>query len=285
MSQIVARAQREGGQHVEDAIDQVPVDPADQPRESQDEPAVETGVDGVEPVPAARKVVERREHGRDPSGIDRAALVHRPGEHEAGHGQSDRERRKPRRRLLVGLGAAEGEADADEHREGGEEPERPPHQPGRFVRMAARVRPSEERDEDHAKHVEGRQQRGQRQHQERAHQVRLPHAAEHRFLGVEARERRHPGQREGPDHEDDCRLWHRPEQPAHPEDVVRADGVDHRTGGEEQERLEEAVREQVQEAGARRAGARGGHHVSELRDRRVREHALDVALDARHRRG
>ena len=69
------------------------------------------------------------------------------------------------------------------------------------------------------------------------------------------------------------------------EDVVGADRVDHRAGAEEEQRLEDAVGQQVQEARAREAGADRRHHVAELRDGRVREHALDVGLHARQHRG
>ena len=63
------------------------------------------------------------------------------------------------------------------------------------------------------------------------------------------------------------------------------DGVNHRAGAEEEQRLEEAVRQQVEEAGGREAGADRRHHVAELRDGGVGEHALDVVLHAReHRR-
>ena len=63
------------------------------------------------------------------------------------------------------------------------------------------------------------------------------------------------------------------------------DGVNHRAGAEEEQRLEHAVREQMEEAGAGEAGADRRHHVAELRDRRVGEHALDVVLHAREHGG
>ena len=63
------------------------------------------------------------------------------------------------------------------------------------------------------------------------------------------------------------------------------DGVDHRAGAEEEQRLEQAVREQVEEAGGREARADRRHHVAELRDGGVGEHALDVVLHAREHRG
>ena len=74
-------------------------------------------------------------------------------------------------------------------------------------------------------------------------------------------------------------------QAAHAEHVVGAEHVDHRAGAEEEQRLEDAVDHQVHEAGLGRGRAGGGHHVAELRDGGVGEHALDVVLHARHARG
>ncbi len=56
-------------------------------------------------------------------------------------------------------------------------------------------------------------------------------------------------------------------------------GVDHRAGAEEQQRLEEGVREEVEDAGRVGAEAEGGEHVAELRARRIGDDALDVVLD------
>ncbi len=66
--------------------------------------------------------------------------------------------------------------------------------------------------------------------------------------------------------------------------VVRVDGVDHRPRGEEQERLEEAVEQEVEHARREGAGAERGHHVAELGHGRVREDALEVGLAERERR-
>ena len=53
---------------------------------------------------------------------------------------------------------------------------------------------------------------------------------------------------------------------------------DHRAGAEEQQRLEERVRHQVEDR--RRVGRRAERHghVAELRQRRIGDHALDVVL-------
>ncbi len=54
--------------------------------------------------------------------------------------------------------------------------------------------------------------------------------------------------------------------------------VDHAAGAEEQQRLEEGVRHDVEHAGRIRADAEAEKHVAELRDRGVREDLLDVVL-------
>ncbi len=66
--------------------------------------------------------------------------------------------------------------------------------------------------------------------------------------------------------------------------LLAAHGVNHRAGSEEEQRLEERVREDVEDAGGKRANAERQEHVAELRNRRVRQHALDVVLHQRDRR-
>src|SRR3546814_7124946 len=61
--------------------------------------------------------------------------------------------------------------------------------------------------------------------------------------------------------------------------------MDDRTSPEEQQCLEEGVREQVEHRGAIGARARSEEHVAELRTGRVSDDALDVPLRRRDGRG
>ena len=111
-------------------------------------------------------------------------------------------------------------------------------------------------------------------------QVARVHRLDDRILGVEPGEERRADQRQGADQERDPRDGHVLAQAAHVADVlivVHAD--DHRAGGEEQQRLEERVRHQVEDRHRIRRGAERHRHVAELRQRRVGDDALDVVLD------
>ena len=76
-----------------------------------------------------------------------------------------------------------------------------------------------------------------------------------------------------------CIFGYRPPILRHVLLVVAA--VDDAAGAEEEQGLEERVREQVEQARRPAADAQGEHHVAELADRRVGQHLLDVG----HRRG
>ena len=55
--------------------------------------------------------------------------------------------------------------------------------------------------------------------------------------------------------------------------------MDHRAGRQEQQRLEERVRDQMENRGDVRADAAREKHEAELRDGGIRQHTLDVGLD------
>ena len=54
--------------------------------------------------------------------------------------------------------------------------------------------------------------------------------------------------------------------------------VNDRAGAEEEERFEEAVRDQVHDAGRDTTDAKGDHHQSQLRDGGVGENAFNIEL-------
>ena len=75
-------------------------------------------------------------------------------------------------------------------------------------------------------------------------------------------------------------------EPAHlPHVLLVMAAVDDAAGAEEQQRLEEGVREQVQQARDPAADAEREHHEAELADRRIGQHLLDVGGDDGDGRG
>src|SRR5437773_4057054 len=82
--QQIAAAQRPRAHDVQDALDELAVDPPDQAREAEEEAPVEPGVERVEAVTASCEDVDdrERERRRQAPGVDRATLVRGPGEHD-----------------------------------------------------------------------------------------------------------------------------------------------------------------------------------------------------------
>ena len=89
---------------------------------------------------------------------------------------------------------------------------------------------------------------------------------DNRVLGIEAGEERHPDQRQRADPHRDPGDRHVLAQTAHAAHVLLVmQGDDHRTGAEEQQRLEEGVRHQVEDCRRIRRYAERDRHVAQLR--------------------
>src|SRR4051812_10162704 len=104
--------------------------------------------------------------------------------------------------------------------------------------------------------------------------IRLPKDL---VLGEESRERWYAGDGDGADRHGAEGPGNQFAKSAHVAHVLFAGkSMDHRAGGEEQKRLEEGVRHQVEDAGGVRAYTGSQEHVAELRDGGIREDAFDV---------
>lgn len=104
------------------------------------------------------------------------------------------------------------------------------------------------------------------------------------FLGEEAGERRDGGEREEGDGHRPVGVRDALGQSAHAGhgcQRVGPGGVDDDARREEEDGLERAVREEVEDGGPAVADGQCTGHVAELADRRVREDAFDVVLGER----
>ncbi len=196
--------------------------------------------------------------------------------------------------------------EADHHRGDGQQHQGHRHHPGRLVRLGVvamavtvvvvrvvvvvvRIRVlvvallAMEDQEVHAERIEsGDEHAGQHREVREAcgGQRAGVHGLDDAVLGIEAREQRHADQRQGAQQRGDPGDGHVLAHGAHPADVlVVVHAHDHRARPEEQQRLEERVRHQV-EHGHRVGGCAQRHrHVTQLRQRGIGHHALDVVLD------
>ena len=145
---------------------------------------------------------------------------------------------------------------------------------------------AEEGHQHQARHVERRQARGEQRGpaEQPAPDQRAPERGlDDEVLRVEAGQEREADQREVAEGERCERDRHVTPQPAEAAHVgLVGHPVHHRPGAEEEPGLEEAVGEQVREAGRVADGPEphGQHHVADLADRGVRQHLLDVVVGA-----
>ena len=158
--------------------------------------------------------------------------------------------------------------------------------PCRRRRRVRRAPLAVERQEHEPEHVRRREQR-----REDADGPEDPVAGgeclpEDLVLAEEARESGHASNRDRADQERPVGDRQILLQSAHVADVLlTGQRVDDGARAEEEQRLEERMRVKMEDAGAVRAHPHRQEHVAELRDRRIRQHALDVVLDQADRAG
>ena len=147
------------------------------------------------------------------------------------------------------------------------------------------VAPQAQRVERRHRHPGERQEMRRRRQQ----QVGVPERLDDGLLGEKAGEARHSDQRQRADGE--CGRGHRhaPPEAAHLPDVLPVmHRQDHRPRRQEQQRLEERVREQMENAGRIGRSAERHGHVAELGQGRIGDDLLDVVghqADQPHREG
>ena len=159
----------------------------------------------------------------------------------------------------------------------------------RFELARLRHRLAVEGAEDHAERVDRGQQRARRSRPRTAPSAsRRARAVTSRMSSLEKKPENGgiARQREAADDEAAVGERHRLAEAAHPvQRLLAGHRADQRAGGHEQQRLEERVGHQVEQAG--RVGADGDahDHVADLGHRRVGDHALDVRLGEADRAG
>jgi hypothetical protein len=231
-------------------------------------------------------------------GRARQAPVEHPRDRQAADGEAERERHEAERRVRrvpVRLGADHRRDDrryrdepADDRQER-EDHERQRHHRRRLVQVVARVLGdaalAEERHEEEAPGVvRGEQRDDEADDAEHRHRVRArrERAPEDLVLAEEARERPDARERQDADRHGGERDRHLAPEAAHALHVLlAAEPVDDAAGAEEEERLEERVRHEVEDRRPGDADAERQEHVAELAHRRVGEHLLDVHLRRR----
>jgi hypothetical protein len=138
------------------------------------------------------------------------------------------------------------------------------------------------RERDETEHVERGQARGHEAERKENRMVRREDARQDRVLREEPGERRDAGK--GERRHEEGPIGHRQaaaEAPHPPHVLLPVKGVDDGAGPEEQARLEEGVRQDVEHPRDVRPHAAGQEHVPELGNRGVRQDLLDVVLSDR----
>ena len=202
--------------------------------------------------------------------------------------------------LVIALAEEVGLEDhAGEERARGQHIERNQHHLRRFMDVVHDVgrspRLAVERHEDEPPGIEAGEGRRNDEHPEGEHvqrRMRGERRLDDRVLRDEARrtDRRErdaeAGERQRADDHGPVGHGNVGAQPAHaPHVLFVGHGVDDRAGAQEQQRLEEGVGEQVEDARAIGADAHGREHVAELRAGRVGDDPLDVVLHETDGRG
>ena len=177
----------------------------------------------------------------------------------------------------------QAERQAEQRGGNGQQDQRHGHRPRRFVDLGLDLRVdvalAVEGLAHQPEHVEAGHHRDDDADRPDPHEAVLEARAEDLVLAEEAGQGRDAGQRDRADE-------HRPvgdrdlaPQGAHPVHVLLfVDGMDDRARAQEEQALEEAVRHQVEDRRGVGADAEAGEHVAQLAERRIRQHALDVAL-------
>jgi len=140
-----------------------------------------------------------------------------------------------------------------------------------------------EHEEIHAEGIESRDKHT-RQHGEvgksRRRQGAEMHGLDDRIFGIEAREKWRTDQRQRTQQRSDPGYRHVTTQAAHIANVlIVVHAHDDGTRSQKEQRLEEGMRHQVEDADLIGRSAQRDGHIAQLRERRVRHHALDVVLD------
>ncbi len=176
-----------------------------------------------------------------------------------------------------------------ENRKDGQNPERKRHRGRGLVRMhvmMVEALPPPECEEDGAEHIEGGAEGGNRPHTPQDRVAVCKRARKNFIFGEEAAQREDAGNSQGPDQIGLVGLRHMGLQPPHLLHVLLlVHSVDHRSGTEEEQRLEEGVRHHVEHR--RRVGphTQRKEHEAELRHRRIGQHLLYIVLNQTDRCG